>query len=274
MLKIGWFSTARGPTSRRLLQVVQENIQQQTINGQIIFAFTNRNPGEYKETDQFFELTRSYNIPTVYFSLKEFESAPQNQGISPDQIRIRYDRIIIEKLRRFSPDICVLAGYMLIVGNEMCRKYSMINLHPALPDGPKGTWQQVIWQLIENRVEQSGVMMHLVTPDLDRGPVITYCSYPITGEPFDEHWLKIKNKTGTEIQHQEGENNLLFQIIRKHGVARELPLIVATLKAFGNSEFSINQGELLDKQGNRITGYDLTREVDALARESLNSRTA
>jgi len=274
MLKIGWFSTARGPTSRRLLQVVQENIQQQTINGQIIFAFTNRNPGEYKETDQFFELTRSYNIPTVYFSLKEFESAPQNQGISPDQIRIRYDRIIIEKLRRFSPDICVLAGYMLIVGNEMCRKYSMINLHPALPDGPKGTWQQVIWQLIESRAERSGVMMHLVTPELDRGPVITYCSYPITGEPFDEHWQKIKNKTGTEIQHQEGENNLLFQIIRKHGVARELPLIVATLKAFGNSEISIKQGELLDKQGNRITGYDLTREVDALARESLNFQTS
>ena len=269
MLKIGWFSTARGPTSRKLLQVVQENIRSRIIDGQIIFAFVNRNPGEYKETDQFFELTRSYNIPTVHFSLKEFETAPQNRGISPEQIRIRYDRIIMEKLGQFSPDICVLAGYMLIVGTEMCRKYTMINLHPALPDGPKGTWQQVIWQLIENNAERSGVMMHLVTPELDRGPIITYCSYPITGEQFDMHWQSRKNKTIAEIQ-QEGENNPLFHLIRKHGVARELPLIVATLKAFGNGEISIKQGELFDKYGTRLKGYDLTVEVDKLARESLN----
>jgi phosphoribosylglycinamide formyltransferase-1 len=46
----------------------------------------------------------------------------------------------------------------------------MINLHPAAPGGPTGTWQEVIWQLIEGRAVETGVMMHLVTPELDRGP--------------------------------------------------------------------------------------------------------
>ena len=44
-------------------------------------------------------------------------------------------------LEDFRPDICVLAGYMLILGGAMCRQFHFLNLHPALPDGPIGTWQ-------------------------------------------------------------------------------------------------------------------------------------
>ena len=40
----------------------------------------------------------------------------------------------------FKPDLSLLAGYMLIISPEMCRRYPLINLHPAAPDGPKGTW--------------------------------------------------------------------------------------------------------------------------------------
>ncbi|GAH59253.1 unnamed protein product, partial [marine sediment metagenome] len=43
------------------------------------------------------------------------------------------------------------------------QRYNMVNLHPAAPGGPTGTWQEVIWQLIENKAEETGVMMHLVT---------------------------------------------------------------------------------------------------------------
>jgi len=269
MLRIGWFSTARGSTSRKLLQAVQENIDQHKIDGQIIFTFVNRNPGDYPETDQFFKLARNYGIPTVHLSLREFQSDSSYKSATQDKVRAAYDRAVIEKLSPYSPDICVLAGYMLIVGEEMCRKYDMINLHPALPDGPKGTWQQVIWDLIEKKADRSGVMMHLVTPELDRGPVITYCSYPIIGMEFDEHWKNTALKTLEEMK-QEGEYNPLFQAIRKHGVARELPLIVATLRAFSSSEISIKNGKLVDSDGNPITGYDVTHDVEVMAKESLN----
>lgn len=45
----------------------------------------------------------------------------------------------MDKLADFSPDIYMLAGYMLIVSEEMCGKYTMINHHPATPEGPKGS---------------------------------------------------------------------------------------------------------------------------------------
>ena len=57
----------------------------------------------------------------------------------------------MNRLQGFHPDLCVLAGYMLIVGEEMCQRYNMINLHPAAPGGPTGTWQEVIWQLIDSK---------------------------------------------------------------------------------------------------------------------------
>ena len=77
---------------------------------------------------------------------------------------------------------------MLIVSPDLCRDFPMINLHPAAPNGPDGTWQDVIWQLIEQRATHSGVKIHLVTEELDQGPTIAYCRYPIHGKAFDDLW--------------------------------------------------------------------------------------
>ena len=49
----------------------------------------------------------------------------------------------------------------------------MLNLHPALPGGPKGMWQQVIWELLEDEADETGAMIHLATAQLDRGPVVS-----------------------------------------------------------------------------------------------------
>jgi hypothetical protein len=79
----------------------------------------------------------------------------------------------------------------------MCLRYNMINLHPAAPGGPAGTWQEVIWQLIRTGAHKTGVMMHLVTPELDRGPVVTYCIFSIRGStPFDGYWQEIEGLAG------------------------------------------------------------------------------
>ena len=47
--------------------------------------------------------------------------------------------------------VLVMAGYMLIVSPAMCRRFAILNLHPALPGGPTGTWQEVIWRLLDER---------------------------------------------------------------------------------------------------------------------------
>jgi phosphoribosylglycinamide formyltransferase-1 len=266
LLTIGWFSTGRDEAARQLLEVVYRKIQAGDIDGEIAFVFSNREPGEAKQSDLFFELVRSYNITLICFSSEKFKatqnSADKASGETLPKWRLEYDREVMKKLESFKQDLCVLAGYMLIVGKDMCQRYGMINLHPATPGGPKGSWQDVIWALMENKAKEAGVMMHLVTPELDRGPVITYCTFPIRGAPFDRHWREIGNGSVAKIKREQGENNPLFKLIRQHGLAREFPLIVLTLRAFSRGEIKIKAGAIFDRFGKPMSGYDLTDEVD------------
>ncbi|MCL0060766.1 phosphoglycerate transporter [Dehalococcoidia bacterium] len=260
MYKIGWFSSGRGPGSRALLTAITESIERGEIPAEIAFVFCNREPGQSEETDLFHDLVKSYGMPLVYFSSRKFRA---ERG--PDVMlswRIDYDREVMRRLEGFHVDLCVLAGYMLIVGEEMCRRYAMINLHPAAPGGPKGTWKEVIWQLIESRAEQTGVMMHLATPELDEGPPVSYCTFNIRGQPFDEYWERLAGQPLEEIRATEGEEFELFNLIRRHGLKREFPLIVSTVKAFAEGRVKVAEGRIVDASGKSIPGYDLTAEID------------
>jgi folate-dependent phosphoribosylglycinamide formyltransferase PurN len=257
LLNIGWFSTGRDEAARQLLQAVQDRSYSGDINGKISFVFSNWEPGEAKESDLLFELVRSYNIPLVCLSHKKFKTAKEEEDLDiKKEWRIKYDREVNKKIEPFAPDLCVLAGYMLIVSEELCQKYNMINLHPAPPGGPTGSWQEVIWALIENKADTAGAMMHLVTTELDRGPVVSYCLFSIRGEPFAEYWRK-------------DDKNMLFRLIRQHELAREFPLITLTLQSLSRGEFSIKDRRVIDAQGKLISGYNLSDKVDEEVKKNL-----
>jgi phosphoribosylglycinamide formyltransferase-1 len=259
--RLGWFSTGRDKAARDLLTVVQRGIALGEIKAEIAFVFSNRERDEARESDLFIKLVESYGLPLVSFSSKDFKTnAPH---LSP-QWRLDYDREVMKRLKGFEADLCVMAGYMLIISPEMCQKYNIINLHPAAPGGPKGTWQEVIWQLIENKAETTGVKTHLVTPELDEGPTATFCTFPIRGKSFDSYWREIEGKPISEIKKTQGENNPLFKAIRRHGLAREFPLIIATLKAFSQGKFRIEKKRVVGADGRLIKGYNLTEEIDKL----------
>ena len=266
--KLGWFSTGRDKAARDLLTVANSSIKRGEIEAEIAFVFCTREPGESEESDLFIKLVEDYHIPLVCFSYQKFKargSTPiTDQAETLPQWRLDYDREVIHRLQGFSPDLCVLAGYMLITGKEMCQRYNMINLHPAAPGGPAGTWQEVIWQLIDDEAQETGVLMNLVTPELDKGPPVAYCTFPIRGKPFDKYWNEIEGHSLEEIKKQ-GENNPLFRLICKHGLAREFPLIIATLKAFGQGDIKITADKkLVDAEGKSIKGYNLTDEINEL----------
>ena len=86
----------------------------------------------------------------------------------------------------------------------------MINLHTSTSGGPTGSWQEVIWQLIEAGTRQTGVMMHLVIPELDKEPVVAYCTFLIRGRLFNTCWQEIYGKSAADIQKWPGEENRLF----------------------------------------------------------------
>jgi len=251
LLNIGWFSTGRDEAARQLLQAVQAKIYSGDIDGKISLVFSNREPGEATESNLFFELVRSYNIPLICLSHKRFKTDGEGK-----EWRSKYDKEVSKRIEKFTPDLCVLAGYMLILSEELCQKYDIINLHPAPPGGPTGSWKEVIWTLIQNKADTAGAMMHLVTPELDRGPTVSYCLFFIKGERFVEYW-------------QKDDKNMLFRLIRQHELAREFPLITLTLQSLSRGEVNIKDRTVIDAQGNLISGYDLSGKIDEEVKKSL-----
>lgn len=269
--QLGWFSTGRDKAARDLLRAVQKSIERGEIKAEIAFVFSDRERGESRESDLFFKLVEDCHIPLICFSGKRFGEARGIQAIEQSgklpQWRLEYDREVMKRLKNFQPDICVLAGYMLIVGEELCQRYNMINLHPAAPGGPTGTWQEVIWQLIDNEARETGVMMHLVTPELDKGPPVAYCTFPIRGQPFYRYWDEIAGRPLDEIKKLQGEDNNLFKVIRQHGLAREFPMIISTIKAFSQGKIRITADKkVVDANGKPVKGYNLTDEINHLVK--------
>ncbi|MBI4188398.1 MAG: hypothetical protein HY529_04225 [Chloroflexi bacterium] len=108
-------------------------------------------------------------------------------------------------------------------------------------------------------------MMHLVTPELDRGPVVTYCTFSIRGKPFDNYWSKLEELSGDDPRWRKARNSL-FELIREHGLAREFPLIIATIKAFSQGKIKIAGSKAIDAAGRPINAYDLTDEIDKVVK--------
>src|SRR3989304_4498062 len=251
MLRLGWLSTGRDKAARDLLTTVYEAIQRKEIKGRIAFVFSNREPGEDRESDLFLELVKSYKLPLVTFSSARFRSTS-----SPAR-RLEYDRQIMKKIARFRAELLVLAGCMVISGGgELCQRFPMLTLPPAPPGGPRGTWQEVIWQLLRERAQGSGVMVHLVTPQLDQGPPVAYCTYPLRGGDLDPLWREVEKRPWEEIT-RTGEGLPLFQAIRREGLKREFALILANLRALGEGDAKIKDGQVLDRDGRAIPGPDL-----------------
>lgn len=272
--KLGWFATGRGQGSRGILQAAQEAMAAGELDAQIEFVFCNRGRGETEATDGFLDMVTGYGIPLVTFSYRDYREARGMANPDPSKPmppwRIDYDIEVMRRLEVFNPDLCVLAGYMLINGPELSYKYDFLNLHPAAPEGPAGTWQKVIWQLIKTGAERQGVKMHVAIPELDVGATATYCTFPIRGGNFDRYWEEIRGKSVEEIKQKQGPENMLFKTIREHGYIREIPLIIATLKAFSRGEVRITpEKQVVDAGGKLTGGYDLSAEIDEMVRSKL-----
>ena len=258
MLRVGWFSTGRGPGSRGLLQFIQQRIQNGLLDASIEFVFSNRDHGQAEGSDTFFKLVDGYRLSLVTLSSHRF--AQERGGRLADH-RSAYDLQVRQLLQAYEVDVCMLAGYMLIVGPDLWHNWSMLNLHPALPDGPKGTWQDVIWQLIESRAARTGAMVHLANDDLDRGPVVAYFTFPITGPSFDTLWPQASSISVADLKLSPGEDLPLFQRIREEGYRREPYLIAETLQALAQGRVQLGDGTVRDATGSPVQGVCLDQEI-------------
>ncbi|HUF53750.1 MAG TPA: formyltransferase family protein [Dehalococcoidia bacterium] len=267
-LKLAWFATGSGATSPALLSAALEAIASGRLDAEIAVVFCNREPGEEPMSDAYCERVEAAGIPLVRFSDRRFRRQHggkiARKGETLPAWRRDYDREVMRLLEPYEFDLGMLAGYKLIFCEEAASRWDLLNLHPAAPGGPAGVWQDVIWQLIEAQADRAGVMTHLATPELDEGPVVSYCTYPIQGDAdIDPFWASVE-ASGLQTARAGSEDLPLFQEIRRRGVLRELPLVIETLRAFADGRVHIAGKQPVDSAGNPVPGYDLTEEIEAI----------
>jgi phosphoribosylglycinamide formyltransferase-1 len=94
--------------------------------------------------------------------------------VDPDSFpdRAAYDRELIRILAENHVDLVILAGYMLLVGNEFVETFRnrIMNIHPALLPSFPGTSGVV--DALAYGVKVTGVTVHFVDEGLDTGPII------------------------------------------------------------------------------------------------------
>ena len=191
-MKLGWFSTGRGEGSRGLLQTVLDAIRRGDLNARVEFVFCNRDPGEHPGSDEFMALVRSRGVPLVTLSSQRLRRERKARTFA--EVREVFDQQAMALLDQYDPDVCILGGYMLFTAHEMVERYTMLNLHPALPGGAVGTWQEVIWQLIEDQAAKHGATIQVATDDWDKGPTASYVSFPVRGGDYDALWADVEGR--------------------------------------------------------------------------------
>ena len=95
---------------------------------------------------------------------------------------------LLDLLKKYRVDLVVLAGYLKRIPSKVIREYSgrMINIHPALLPafGGEGMYGARVHEaVIASGAKESGVTVHLVDDDYDRGPIVAQWRIPV--EPSD-----------------------------------------------------------------------------------------
>jgi phosphoribosylglycinamide formyltransferase-1 len=93
--------------------------------------------------------------------------------------REAFDAALAEASDAHRPDLVVLAGFMRILGNSFVRRYEgrMLNIHPSLLPAFPGLHTHR--RALEAGCKASGATVHLVTPQLDHGPIVMQSVVPV-----------------------------------------------------------------------------------------------
>jgi phosphoribosylglycinamide formyltransferase-1 len=93
--------------------------------------------------------------------------------------RDAYDQALVGLMRSRRIDLVCLAGFMRLVGQPLLDAFPMriLNIHPSLLPSFPGLEAQR--QAVEHGVRISGVTVHLVTRELDGGPIVLQAAVPV-----------------------------------------------------------------------------------------------
>ena len=142
--------------------------------------------------------------------------------IDPDFIKKKgshFETELIKILKEYNVEIICLAGFMKILSKKFIDNFKdrILNIHPSLLPKYKGLNTHA--RALESRDPIAGCTVHLVTPELDGGPVLAKTEVEIQKNEtveslaskvlIEEHKLypKVLLKFSNQIIKSMGENN-------------------------------------------------------------------
>lgn len=143
------------------------------------------------------ERARRHGIPAelVVPPSKASRSEAALSDVPPSKgAREGWDAVLAERVASHRPDVIVLAGWMRILGPAFIDRFpdartagrrvptaKILNLHPALPGELPGTdaITRAFDEALDGQRTETGVMVHVVVPEVDAGPVVVTERVPI-----------------------------------------------------------------------------------------------
>ena len=142
------------------LQAIIDAIDSKAITNAEISVVISNNANAYA-----LERAKKHGIESVCISPKSYDS------------REEFNRVFIDKIDSYDVDLVVLAGFLVVVPEEMIKKYTnrIINIHPSLIPSFRGKGYyglKVHEGVLSRGVKITGATVHFVDEGTDTGPII------------------------------------------------------------------------------------------------------
>ena len=155
--RLGVLISGRGSNLQALLAAIDRG----ELDARIVVVISNRADAGG------LELARAAGIEALVISHRDFAT------------RDDFDARIAQELRDRQVGLVCLAGFMRLVGARLLDAFpnAVLNIHPSLlPAFPGVDAQQ---QALRHGVKVTGATVHLVTGELDAGPIVVQASVPV-----------------------------------------------------------------------------------------------
>ena len=154
---IGVLISGRGSNLQALLDATASR----TLPARIALVISN------KAGAQGLERARSAGVEALTMSPRDFQDRDAFDAAIAEQLRVRGVRLVC------------LAGFMRLVGPRLLEAFpnAILNIHPSLLPAFPGVDAQA--QAIAHGVKVSGATVHLVTGELDGGPIVLQTPVPV-----------------------------------------------------------------------------------------------
>lgn len=142
------------------LQAIMDSIDNGTIRNTEIVAVISNKPDAYA-----LKRAEGKNIPAECISPKSYET------------RELFNEALLEGVRKYSPDLIVLAGFLVAIPPQMVKAYPdrIINIHPSLIPSfcGKGFYGLKVHEAaLAKGVKVTGATVHYVDEGMDTGRII------------------------------------------------------------------------------------------------------